>query len=283
MRLKILAFCVSLFLISDTFGSVFDEMKPFTESVRAMLLAETNCVLADVELEAQYQGGESKVRGIELVESPTDSSSKVLSTWLKEPNIRDKRGRVQVNAYDIPNTELLEYSVKLLIPKPMTQLLSYNGDYDHFMVAEFWNDIGWGSDYPFRISVYLTKYEGKNTSSYRFQVKAETKENSQWENLIWSELNTDFNVPFDEWITLNYSLKEGSNTRGLFRLTVERNDIEHEVFLVRNWTHHPEDNKPSGITHFNPIKLYTSHHLIDFASSNGFKLNLLWDDLDFKC
>jgi hypothetical protein len=54
------------------------------------------------------------------------------------------------------------------------------------------------------------------------------------------------------------------------------------LFDVRNWTHHPSDPAPDGITHLNPIKLYTSKAVIDAARNAGEALAVDWDDLAFR-
>lgn len=55
---------------------------------------------------------------------------------------------------------------------------------------------------------------------------------------------------------------------------------ETVVHDIRNFTHGPNDNSPDGLSHFNPLKLYTSEWPIDHIRNNGGVMNILWDDLE---
>ena len=52
------------------------------------------------------------------------------------------------------------------------------------------------------------------------------------------------------------------------------------VFDITNFTHHPNDPNPDGLSHFNPMKLYTSKGLIDYVRDNGKSLQVYWDDFE---
>ncbi len=51
------------------------------------------------------------------------------------------------------------------------------------------------------------------------------------------------------------------------------------IFDIRDYTQHPEDPNPDGLSKFNPIKLYTSSELPEHVRSQGGALQVLWDDL----
>ena len=44
-------------------------------------------------------------------------------------------------------------------------------------------------------------------------------------------------------------------------------------------THHSDDPEPTGLTHLNPIKLYTGYQVIDYLREEGYTLQIYWDDL----
>lgn len=51
------------------------------------------------------------------------------------------------------------------------------------------------------------------------------------------------------------------------------------VFDVKNYTHNSKDAYPDGVTHFNPMKLYTSKEIVNYSKSKGKTLDIYWDDL----
>jgi hypothetical protein len=54
------------------------------------------------------------------------------------------------------------------------------------------------------------------------------------------------------------------------------------LFDQRGWTHHPDNPAPDGLTHLNPVKLYTHRALIEHAAAAGHPLRVLWDDIGFR-
>ena len=55
---------------------------------------------------------------------------------------------------------------------------------------------------------------------------------------------------------------------------------ERNLFDVHNYTHHPSDPSPDGVTSFNPMKLYTSGALINGMSQANAELAVFWDDFE---
>jgi hypothetical protein len=50
------------------------------------------------------------------------------------------------------------------------------------------------------------------------------------------------------------------------------------VFDITNFTHNTKDPNPDGVTHFNPMKMYTSKELVDYLKLQGRSLNVYWDE-----
>ncbi len=90
-------------------------------------------------------------------------------------------------------------------------------------------------------------------------------------------------MPIARWVTLDYDFLEGNASTGHFLLTATVDGGESvQVFNIRNFTHHPDDPKPDGLSDFSPIKLYTSKKLINYVNSKGGEIKVYWDDLDIQ-
>lgn len=192
------------------------------------------------------------------------------------------KGRVQANLYEA-GTGLTEmfYSVRLYLPHDMDTLQYHPGPIEWLTLMEFWNNPNWtGDPYPFRISVELQK-PGQGPGPLRFGVYAETgTDNGNWTGL-WESFNTEFAVPGGQWITLGITYVEGDNNTGRFLMTATPDGGQlHEVFNLTDFTHHPDDPSPDGLTHFNPFKLYTSAQLIHTMRGMGKLLQVWWDDFE---
>ena len=102
---------------------------------------------------------------------------------------------------------------------------------------------------------------------------------------IWAAANTNFNLPFNEWLDMEFYYKEGNNSTGRFYMTVTQSNGQKTVlFDVTNFTYHPENPSPAGLKYINPMKLYSSKEVVDWISmhqpQNG-TLQVYWDDFEF--
>jgi hypothetical protein len=62
-------------------------------------------------------------------------------------------------------------------------------------------------------------------------------------------------------------------------MTIEPDGGKKEmIFDVTNVTHNSTDAAPDGVTHFNPMKMYTFKELIAYLKQAGKSLNIYWDD-----
>jgi hypothetical protein len=50
------------------------------------------------------------------------------------------------------------------------------------------------------------------------------------------------------------------------------------IFDVHDHTYHPANPAPAGLTHYNPMKMYTSSQLVQFMKQHGHVMQLDWDE-----
>jgi hypothetical protein len=230
----------------------------------------------------QYQGGNDTMRHAQIAVDPTNSLNNALWFWIKHPNVSGTKGRVQGNLYNSPTgfTSLL-YSIRLYLPHDLDPIKYVNSEVKWFTLMEFWNNPNWlGDPFPFRVSVNLQKI-GIAPDSLRFGVhgQIETSPNI-WSN-VWDTTNMNFAVPTGKWMSIKINYVEGDSNTGKFHMTVTP-DGENTFVLynLTEFTHHPSDPNPDGLTHFNPFKLYTSKNTIDEMRNSGKLVNVFWDDFE---
>ncbi|MEG3765207.1 hypothetical protein [Alteromonas sp. 14N.309.X.WAT.G.H12] len=238
------------------------------------------------ELNIQYLGGDWLKRNAKITVDPQDPTNKVLKFTVNEANCcNDQKGRIQLNAYDLENSKQIEYQVDMYLPEEMRLLTEYPGELNFFTISEWWNNNGWSAEYPFRISVNIVKKDSSKGSPLVFEVRSQIKReelDSKWQGNIWHEKNESVQIPFGKWFTLKYAMKEGDKETGHFSLKlVDDQKVEHTVFDVTNWTHHPDNPNPDGLSNLNPIKLYTSYRFINYMVYRQKYIQVYWDNLIF--
>lgn len=233
----------------------------------------------------QYQGGDSTMRFAKIIPEPGNESNHVLHFWLNEPNAGGSKGRIQGNIYG--NNGLYEFyqSVRVFLHDDFNTVRTYPQKIGWLTIAEFWNNITWNQNVPYRFRITLGI--GKPTeavSDLYFILDAQDcelfEDGKQKYTTLWSEINSQVPVPVGKWFTMDYYYKEGNNDTGRFYLSITPERGKKQViFDVRKITHNTQDPAPDGVGDFNPIKLYTSKGLIDFMKSRGKTLQIYWDDL----
>ncbi len=230
----------------------------------------------------QYEGGDETMRSARITQDPTDPLYSVLHYWLQQPNVDGTKGRIQSNIYN--NTNLTEFyqHVRLYLPSDWNILQNSSGTFEWLTLFEFWNNAGFTEEgFPFRITLNAEKNDGTPGSPLYFGVNAETKIGDVWSNRVWSDNNLSFPIPIDQWLTIEIYFKEGDSDKGRFYLAITPDGGTKEIiFDITNFTHHPSDPNPAGVSHFNPMKLYTSNTIIDYVSNNGGVLQVYWDDFE---
>lgn len=245
-------------------------------------------------LTIQYEGGDVTERWARIVTEPnTANDNRVLQFLLAAPNVRDdagqaSKGRVQLNAYNIERVRAkeLRFTARMYLTSDFDLLCAMGQSFTWLTISEWWNNAGWTSQpYPFRVAVNLTKPNAAAGSALRFSVHAQTLNETlrTWDTTVWSQTNLDVDVPVGRWATLEYHFREGDANNGRFYLAlVPDGGVRQVIFDIQNWTHHPADPAPDGITHVNPLKLYTSKALVEHVRNAGGALQVLWDDLGFR-
>jgi hypothetical protein len=271
-----------------------DKRSAILHSPNAVMLAnikiDNNKSAASIEdkigiLEIQYLGGYIFNRPMQIVHDPYNIKNNVARFSLIKPNCCDaKRARVSLNAYKLDNLKKLKVGVSIFLPKSVAVVKEFPGAMNFLTVSEWWNNNGWNSDFPFRISVNIVKATQNIGSPLVFQVRAQIKRAElakSWQGNIWEEKSVDFEIPFDKWFRIQYEFVEGNEQRGRFIMTAYVNGVKTNIFNIHGWTHHPDSHHPDGLTNANPVKLYANHQLIDFMEAKGSTLELLWDNLVF--
>ncbi len=236
----------------------------------------------------QYEGGTVHERSATITTDPKSSSNRALRFRLLEANVADNngyvsKGRVQLNLYvnsGVVSRELT-VAVSMYLTPDLLALDSIPQTFNFLTLSEWWNDPHWtNSRYPFRIGLNIVKTDRTPGAPLQFMASSaslDTRTNV-WSS-VWKEVNTRATVPIGEWVRLEYFIREGNAGKGRFKLALVREDNRRTVlFDVTNWTHHPSDPAPDGISHFNPMKFYTSRQLIDYLRGKGKTPQVLWDD-----
>lgn len=240
------------------------------------------------KLNIQFDGGSNFDRVAEIVSDPDNSDNKVLSFWIANPNVigpkgNAVKGRIQMNLYDNSGLRHVKMSVKLYLHPDLKQLQYYSDKIDWLTISEWWNNAAWTHEkFPFRISLNIFKESSLTPMPLNFQIHAQTLnvENNRWNNIVWQQINRDYSIPFGKWILLEYEFIEGNKTHGRFILhATPEGEKRITIFDIHDYTYHPEDPSPDGLSHFNPIKVYTSEKVINYINSKSGRFEFFWDDL----
>ena len=237
-----------------------------------------------------YNGGDSVKRAARLATDPTNTSNRVLHYRLSDHwpdgGNGSVKARVQYEFYNI-KTGYKEYyqSVRMFLPSSFDLLKKYPSSINWLTIVEIWNNITWNQTVPNRYR--LTLGIGKlvpSESDLCFIVEGQdcllNPDGSQKYTTLWSQQAPQVKLPVGKWFTMEYYFKEGNRQQGRFYMTIQPEGGQRQlVFDITNFTHNSADPAPDGVTHFNPMKLYTSKELVDYMKAQGQSLNIYWDDL----
>jgi hypothetical protein len=228
----------------------------------------------------QYQGGDPTERLAEIAPDPENPSNNTLHFWIKEPN-SGNNGRIQGNLYGNNGIYNLFYSVRLYLPGDFNLLKNAPFDFRFMTLMEFWNNANWtDEDHMFRVKVNLSKVVETPDSLY-LRVAGQMRDGGSWGDYVWDITNTNYIIPVQKWMTIRIYFVEGNDCTGRFIFSITP-DGEPETIVhdIRNYTHHPDNPNPDGLSHFNPIKLYTSDETVEYITDSGGLLNVFWDDFE---
>ena len=232
----------------------------------------------------QYEGGDSTMRYARIIPEPKNPKNHVLHFWLNNANVHDTKGRIQGNLYG--NTGIKEFyqSVRVFLPDDFNAVKEYPREIHWLTIAEFWNNITWSQNIPYRFRITLgigKPVPGK--SDLFFILDAEDCElfadGKQKYTTVWAESNKTIKVPIGSWFTMDLYYKEGNDETGRFFMSIKPEKAQKKtVFNLKKITHNTQDPNPDGISDFNPMKLYTSGDLIRYMAGRQKSLQIYWDD-----
>lgn len=235
------------------------------------------------EFRFYYEGGDVRQRAAKIAKDPTDPGNQVLQFWLPEANAgqgSSQKGRIQADVYENNGLKEIYQSVRVYFPPSFNTLKSYPARIYWLTLFELWNNPSWeDKKFPFRVSINLEKPKSERESELFFRVYGQDKSvNDSWTS-VWEQTNKGIPVPIGEWFTLEIYLREGGSEDGRFYMAMTREGGRKEVvFDLINYTHHPDDPNPDGLSHFNPMKLYTFKELIQYMQDKGQTMEVFWDD-----
>ena len=235
-----------------------------------------------------YEGGDATQRYARILADESDPTRNFLRFWIGKPNVTvdwstgpERKARVQTEIYENRDLHEIHQSVRLRLSPSFALLERYPGTISWMTLMEFWNQPFWGDNhpYPFRISLSAVKPDASVGGKLFFGAHAQTKVGEQQFDTIWSAQEAAFPVRYGSWMKLDVYYREGDAARGRFVVAVTPEDGPRRVVIdVANFTHHPDNPAPGGLTHYNPMKLYTSAELVEFINARGEALQADWSD-----
>lgn len=236
-----------------------------------------------------YEGGDASQRSARILADEQHPSKKILRFWIGQPNVTiewssgpEHKARVQAELYGNSDLREVYQSVRLRLCPTLSVLTDYPARISWLTLMEYWNQPFWDEPqhaFPFRISLGLEKPSADLGGPLYFSAHAQTKIGEQTFNNLWHARDEAFPVRFGEWMTLEVYYKEGDRQTGRFYAAVTPEGGARQVlFDVHDTTHHPDNPAPRGLTHFNPMKLYTSAKLVEFVTRRGAAMQIDWAD-----
>lgn len=233
----------------------------------------------------QYEGGDETERYVRLIQDPIDPQNQALQFWLQHANVEKDgvkfKGRVQANIYNNEGLSEIYQKVRMYFPSDFASLEQAPTTFGWLTIFEFWNNPEWRTpDLGFRVTVNVKKLSPEVNTPLTFGVHGQVFEDDRYK-IHWEEDAHMFSIPKDQWLTVEIYFVDGDTENGRFYMAVTpENEQKVVLFDITNTTQHPNDTNPDGLTHYNPMKLYTSRGLIDHVRDNDMVLQLYWDDFE---
>jgi hypothetical protein len=224
-----------------------------------------------------------------LIDDPTGGGrGRVLEFWLRDPSRPLKKGRVQTNIYG-GEADLNEITsaVKMYLHPDLAVLSNWSEALTWFTLQELWTNPDWNLiGKNFRISLSLGKRAGEGQKLHWGLHSDEAGKNGE----TFFELESDerglwASDVLSEWITVVMHYKKGDAMTGRIRVKIVHADgTEQELFDQTAWTMHPSyAPEKTGLTHHNPMKLYTGEKTVDFIRTHAPSRAAIiyWDDWEY--
>lgn len=235
-----------------------------------------------------YEQGDSSQRYADIVSDPEDSNNQVLAFEILQDHIFDaenpglSKGRVQAALADNVRLSEIYTKVRLYLHPDLEALKNSEEAINWFTLQEYWNNLPERQN-PFRVTLNLQKAAGDNQNLFlaaHGQTRETIEGNLRWVDQWTASSAQSFAVPTGEWMTLETYYKEGDEQQGRFvvRLTNAAGQA-HDIADISDLTRHPS-GEDDGVSHFNPMKLYTSGSLINNLRDDDKRVMLYWDDFE---
>ncbi len=242
----------------------------------------------NIRLPIQYEGGSPSDRFAKIVPDPVQAGNQVLQFWLKNAEVTgykkgSKKGRVQLNLPKLHEKALVA-RYRMYLHPDLKYYKTYPKRNAWFTISELWMGENWTNEYryPFRISLGIAKESGVNKPLV-FHVSATTDvkpgKSEKWVK-SWAKVNKDFEVPLGEWMDVEFGYRQGDSKTGRFYLTVkpEKDAVATTIFDITDWTYSSRAEKPTPLTTFQPLKIYTSEAIVSHIRKKGGVAQIYFDD-----
>lgn len=215
-----------------------------------------------------YEAGTASQRFAAIAVDPEDALNPVVQFRINEPHIYEgaaMKGRVSAIMEGLKGVYGFSQTIRLRLDPSLSVLGAWDKKIDWLTLFEFWC----GQDDRLTVSLYKDAGAGQPIR-WRF-----TKDHMGWFGWIrdWEAVAAGHDIAFGTWMKIGLAAKVGEEGKAGAWLGIEEGG---------SWTTVLESTKaigkPSGFTKLNPMKLYTSDHLIDYVSGSGATLEVLWDD-----
>lgn len=234
----------------------------------------------------QYQGGEPEDRHARIIDDPTAEGNRVLWYWLRNPRTPAGdgfKGRIQANIYDNTDLTAVCKRVRMYLHPDLEIMKTTEDAIRWFTIEELWFDPFWpGGKFPFRINLNVAKDEGAGQGLHFYVYGQQWDFDAElWQPTIWDQHNRSFHVSIGEWLQIETRYRMGNASSGRLQFAVTTGDgARHDIFDITNWTYSPIAPHPIPMTHWNPLKLYTSSKTVELIRDKGGVAQIYWDDLE---
>lgn len=238
----------------------------------------------------QFEGGDALQRRASVVVDPDMAGNHALEFAIMAPNVPaahphgSPKARIQMNVYNIAPAREVYQSVRLRLDDGFDAVASAPVRFGWLTLSEWWNEPGWtGSPWAFRIGVDLENRDAEGRSGLFLKATASMRSSGagEWSERLWMHWAAGPSLPVRRWIRMETWFREGDERNGRFVIALTPAGGQRQVVMdVTAFTRHPGQLDPDGLSHFNPIKLYTSRALVELVRRSAPRLSLLWDDLE---
>lgn len=227
----------------------------------------------------QYLGGDLSQRAASIKMDPENEENSVLRFRLTDPGERVK-GRIQAHTNTETGFRELRATYRMRLGDGWQTVANLPRRSDWFIMSEFWNGPPWtGHPYAFRAHLTLTNLQPTAPPGIYVRFLSEIIIRKGERERVEAFENPEVRLPIGEWFDVDVYIKEGGAETGRFVFRIRTADgVEHTVFDVTGFTHHPDNPEPEGIRFFQPMKMYMGRSVLEAAIEGEGALEVFYDD-----